>query len=128
MAFAHKSTTDKHGRLKAAEIFRSGQPVYRGSLIWYSRRCGSPRCKCAQGQLHQGWALSVSVGGKTQVVYIPNKLRQEVAAGLRRHKDLGKLLERISKADTGMLRKRARRYKRQRLRRKNGRNITPNLA
>jgi len=103
--------TARRGRLNAAEILQSAQPIYRGSLIRYSRCCGSPRCKCAQGQLHQGWALSVSVEGKTQVVYIPNELRQEVAAGLRRHEELSKLIERISKADTKMLRTHARRNK-----------------
>ena len=106
-----ESTAAKHGHLKAAEIIQSGQPVYRGSLIRYSRRCGSPRCKCAQGQLHQGWALSVSVEGKTQVVYIPDELRREVAAGLRRHEQLSELIEQISKADTKKLRTRARRNK-----------------
>lgn len=108
---AKESTAEKRGHLKAAEIIQSGQPVYRGSLIRYSRRCGSPRCKCAQGRLHQGWALSVSVEGKTQVVYIPDELRREVAAGLRRHEELSKLIERISKADTKKLRTRARRTK-----------------
>ena len=106
-----RSTATKRGHLKAVEIIQSGEPVYRGSLIEYSRRCGSPKCKCAQGQLHRGWALSVSVEGKTQVVYIPDALRQEVAAGLRRHEDLSKLIERISKADTQKLRTRARRNK-----------------
>ncbi len=106
-----KSTATKRGRLKAVEIIQSGQPLYRGSLIRYSRRCGSPKCKCAQGQLHQGWALSASVEGKTQVVYIPNELRREVAAGLRRHAELRKLIERISKADAKKLRTRARRNK-----------------
>jgi len=108
---ARESTATKRGHLKAAEILQSGRPVYRGSLIQYSRRCGSPRCRCAQGQLHQGWALSVSVEGKTQVVYIPDELRQEVAAGLRRHEDLSKLIGKISKADTQKLRTRARRNK-----------------
>ncbi len=106
-----ESTATKRGHLKAVEIMQSGQPVYRGSLIRYSRRCGSPKCKCIQGQLHQGWALSVSVEGKTQVVYIPDELRREVAAGLRRHEELRKLIEQISKADTKKLRTRARRNK-----------------
>jgi hypothetical protein len=106
-----ESTATNRGHLKAVEIIQSGQPVYRGSLIRYSRRCGSPRCKCAQGQLHQGWALSMSVEGKTQVVYISDELRREVAAGLRRHEELRKLIERISKADTKKLRMRARRNK-----------------
>lgn len=99
------------GHVKAADILRSGKPIYRGSLIQYARRCGASGCKCAQGQLHKGWALSLSVAGRTEVVYIPDDLRQEVAAGLRRHKDLIRLLERIAKADTQALRKRARRYK-----------------
>ncbi len=106
-----ENTATKRGHLKAVEIIQSGQPVYRGSLIRYSRRCGSPKCKCARGQLHQGWALSVSVEGKTQAVYIPDELRREVAAGLRRHEDLSKLIERIIKADTKKLRSRARRNK-----------------
>jgi hypothetical protein len=98
-------------RLSAAEILGSGQPVYRGSLIQYSRRCGAAGCQCSRGELHTGWALSVSVGGKTRVVYLPEHLRREVAAGLRRHKDLVGLLEKIAKADTEALRHRARRYK-----------------
>lgn len=108
---ARESTSTKRGHIKAVEIIQSGQPVYRGSLIRYSRRCGSPKCKCAKGQLHQGWALSVSVEGKTQVVYISDELRRKVAAGVRRHEELSKLIERISKADTKKLRMRARRNK-----------------
>jgi len=98
-------------RANAAAILRSGQPLYRGSLIQYSRRCGAAGCQCAQGKLHRGWALSLSVSGKTQVVYIPDGLRQGLAAGLRRYKDLAALLERIAQTDTRTLRQRARRYK-----------------
>jgi hypothetical protein len=98
-------------RLSAADILRSGQPIYRGSLIHYSRRCGAAGCQCSRGELHTGWALSVSLRGKTRAVYIPDDLRREVAAGLRRHKELVGLLERIAKADTEALRQRARRYK-----------------
>jgi hypothetical protein len=101
-------------RLTAAEILRSGQPVYRGSLIQYARRCGAAGCQCSRGQLHRGWALSLSIHGKTQAVYIPDSLRGEVAAGLRRHRNLLALLERIASVDTGALRQRARRYKKRR--------------
>ena len=101
-------------RLTAADILRSGEPVYRGSLIQYSRRCGAAGCQCSRGQLHRGWALSLSMRGKTQAVYIPDSLHREVAAGLRRHRNLLALLERIASADTGTLRQRARRYKRRR--------------
>ena len=98
-------------RISATAILRSDQPVYRGSLIQYSRRCGAAGCLCSRGQLHTGWALSVSIRGRTQAVYIPDTLRRAVAAGLRRHRDLLGLLERIARADTKGLRQRARRYK-----------------
>lgn len=98
-------------RLTAADILRSGEPIYRGSLIQYSRRCGAAGCQCSRGQLHTGWALSVSIRGRTQAVYIPDELRRAVAAGLRRHKDLMALIERIARADTEGLRRRARRYR-----------------
>ncbi len=53
----------------------------------------------------------MSMEGKTQVVYIPDELRREVETGLRRYKELRKLIERICKADTKKLRTRARRNK-----------------
>lgn len=99
-------------RAKAGDILKGGEPIYRGSLIRYSRRCGAENCRCAEGQLHRGWALSLSLKGKTRVVYIPDELGAEVAAGLKRHKNLSRVLERIAQADTSKLRKRARRYKR----------------
>ena len=98
-------------RVSAAAILQSGEPIYRGSLIKYSRRCGAAGCQCSRGQLHIGWALSVSIKGRTQAVYIPDDLCREVATGLRRHTDLMGLLERIARADTEGLRRRARRYR-----------------
>lgn len=111
---ANSPTKRNPPRLTAAEILQSGEPVYRGSLIQYTRRCGAPRCQCSRGQLHRGWALSLSIRGKTQAVYLPDSLRREVAAGLRRHRNLLALLERIASEDTGALRQRARRYKKRR--------------
>jgi len=104
----------EQNRRKAADILQTPDPIYRGSLIRYSRRCGSARCRCAKGQLHQGWALSFSRNGKTQVVYIPDELCSEVAAGLKHHKELSRLLDQIAQADSLRLRERARRYKKRR--------------
>ena len=114
MSSANSPTPPRSGlppRRTAADILRSGQPIYRGSLIQYSRRCGASGCQCSRGELHTGWALSVSLGGRTHAVYLSEDLRREVAAGLRRHKDLVGLLEKIAKADTEALRHRARRYR-----------------
>ena len=108
---AKKKRNPDRRRVRATDILKSGEPIYRGSLIQYSRRCGAPSCKCARGQLHKGWALSLSMEGETKVVYIPDRLRREVAAGLKRYKDLTRLLELIAKTDTEALRKQARRYK-----------------
>jgi hypothetical protein len=101
---------DPGARTILAELITSNRPMYRGSLIQYSRRCGNAKCRCAQGELHTGWALSYSVGGKTRVVYISGDLRESIAEGLADQKRLQELVERVISEDIESLRKRARRY------------------
>lgn len=103
--------TKTHPRAKAREILRAGKPLYRGSLIQYRRRCGARGCKCSRGELHEGWALSFSSSGKTQVVYIADKQKRQIAEGLKRYARLQQLLEQIITSDVAALRERSRRYK-----------------
>ena len=116
MASSPPTTTAAGPRWRAGvmRILGSGKPVYRGTVLRYRRRCGAAGCKCARGRLHSGWALSLSVGGRTEVVYLPARLRKEVAEGLRRREELAALLERITRVDIATLRTGARRYRKRR--------------
>lgn len=60
-------------------------PVLRGTLITMRRRCGKPGCRCAQGQLHEGPALSVSLSGRSVTVSLHPADVPAVAAALARY-------------------------------------------
>ena len=50
-----------------------------GSLSLTHRRCGRPRCHCAQDQQgHPVWSLTFMVEGKKRVEHIPNAWVEEV--------------------------------------------------
>ena len=61
--------------------------MVRGSIVTTRRRCGTASCRCARGELHEGVALSVSLGGKTTLVTLKNDGEvAEVAAALERYR------------------------------------------
>ena len=41
--------------------------VVRGTVIKLRRLCGKPNCRCADGRLHESWALSYSLEGRTRM-------------------------------------------------------------
>lgn len=63
------------GRLPAVD------EVLAGSLATQGRRCGKPRCRCADGQLHGPYTyLSVPGRGRgSRLVYVPAALAEVVA-------------------------------------------------
>jgi len=61
--------------------------MVRGSIVTTRRRCGTASCRCARGELHEGVALSVSLGGKTTLVTLKDDGEvAEVAAALERYR------------------------------------------
>jgi hypothetical protein len=60
--------------------------VLRGTLITMRRKCGKPTCRCAQGQLHEGPALSVSLSGRSITVALRPADVPAVEAALARYR------------------------------------------
>jgi len=54
--------------------------VLRGSLTVMRRRCGSPGCHCARGELHETPVLSYKQEGKTQAEEGREALRAHLEA------------------------------------------------
>ena len=56
-----------------------------GSLVLAHRRCGKPRCHCAEGTAHPFYSLTFMLGGKKRVESIPaewiDAVRPAVDAG-----------------------------------------------
>ena len=66
------------------------------SLVQIARRCGRPGCHCARGELHVGHYLTRSVAGKTQTVYVPVDLVDEVRAWIGEYQRLRQLIRESS--------------------------------
>jgi len=61
-----------------------------GSLIYRRRRCGKPKCACAdpQHEGHGGWVISKKVSGRTVMSTVPSEeqlpvIEQQLAEGRR---------------------------------------------
>jgi hypothetical protein len=63
-----KRRHELRGRLRTLAAL----PLMRGSVVERVRRCGKPRCACADDPAarHPGLYLSVHVDGRTQVVHL----------------------------------------------------------
>lgn len=60
--------------------------MLRGTLITMRRKCGKPTCRCVQGQLHEGPALSVSLSGKSITISVRPAEVPAVQAALERYR------------------------------------------
>lgn len=54
-----------------AEMALGRSGMLQGSLYERRRRCGRPKCRCAQGRLHRGMALAVGPAQSRRIVTIP---------------------------------------------------------
>ena len=74
-----------------------------GTLVRKSRKCGNPKCACANGgPLHPSCTVTSKVSGKTKAVYIPVDMVPEVETWVANHrrvkgllKEIGELAERL---------------------------------
>ena len=94
----------ERGRKALMRKLASWGAFVRGSVVLMKRRCTYPRCrKCASGQGHPTWVLTVSRQGKTHTVYLgPRRLAQaqRMAQNYRR---LLALIEEIAEVNLALL-------------------------
>ena len=84
------------------------QAVLRGSLIERYKRCGNPRCRCANGPGHgPKFYLSVSrTGASPQMDYVPQAEYERVSQSLANYSQIREILEQISEINHELLRRR----------------------
>ena len=73
------ATLKKKLRHKLAALGKK-QPFIVGSLVKIHRRCGNPNCRCARedGRKHPAHLLTTKIKGKTQALYVPVDMVEEV--------------------------------------------------
>ena len=78
---------------------RRVKPFIQACLSITKKRCGNPKCRCAQGQpIHETAVLTWKEGQRTRTLYVPVKLREEVAKWVEEGKRLKALMAQMSEA------------------------------
>jgi hypothetical protein len=79
--------------------------MIRGSVVRLKGKCGKPNCACAHdpGREHIRYYLSSSEGGRTQMVYIPQKRLPEVEEGIRAWKIFKETAKELAEANLAMI-------------------------
>jgi hypothetical protein len=97
-------------RNRVDEIVAATGKMLWGSLGAVYRRCGRKGCHCAAGEKHGPvFYLTRSEDGRTRNIYVPEELRQEVAAGVaayRRYRELGQEIAESNAQRLGLGKKR----------------------
>ena len=81
----------------------SDKPVIKGSVYELKRKCGKPRCKCAQGELHSRMVVSASEKGKTILRVIPHGFLVEVQGKVGRYQQLRRARTRLVEVHRKMI-------------------------
>lgn len=79
--------------------------VARGTVIKLRRLCGKPNCRCADGRLHESWALSYSLEGRTRMVPLSKEVVPVARLAVKAYRKQAQRLE--AQALQGMRRLRA---------------------
>jgi hypothetical protein len=95
--------TNERGK-RALERLRKIKPFVQASLSLTKKRCGNPRCRCAQeGPLHEVALLTWKKENRTRTLYVPIELRQEVERWVQEGKLLKRLVAEVSQAQREFL-------------------------
>ena len=92
---AHLPAKERQARSRLAQLLHE-KPFLIGSLVSMPRVCGKPGCRCAQGELHPGLYLSLRVGEKRQMIYVPQSLEAKVRQWVKTYQEVWRLMEQVS--------------------------------
>ena len=86
------------GRMLEARVkqLHARGPVLAASLVQIAKHCGRAGCRCQKGHKHIGHYLTLKRKGKTQTVYVPLDLVEDVRAWIQEHRRLKKLSQEIT--------------------------------
>lgn len=74
------------------------EPFLRGSLVDSTFKCGKDNCWCKRtNKGHPACYLSMRVGSKRKMIYVPKDRESLIRGWVKNHKDIIKGIEKISK-------------------------------
>lgn len=74
------------------------KPFLRGSMVKRTARCGKDNCWCAkEGTGHTACYLSIRIGQKRKMVYIPQSSEKEAREWVMTYRQINKQIAKISR-------------------------------
>lgn len=93
-------------RRRVARQIPDLEAVIAGSLQNQRRRCGKEGCRCARGELHGPYLyLSLRAGRRTQMLYVPAELADQVRQAVTVNTEVHAALAEISAINLELLRR-----------------------
>jgi hypothetical protein len=82
--------------------------LIKASLSVNRRKCGNPRCRCSEGELHESLAFTFKdKGGGSVMVHVPAHLEQEARKAHRDYAELKELVDELSEVNLAIFKAKA---------------------
>lgn len=94
---SHRPHAEREARSRLVKRC-ADQPLLHGSLVTMRRACGKSGCRCNEGQLHVSLYLSVRVGRRRKMIYVPGELEAQVREWVASSQEVDRLLEIVSQS------------------------------
>jgi len=78
-------------------------PVLRGSVVELGATCGNPNCRCTRGEKHLKYYFSMSLKGKTKLIYLGKSRAPFAQQYLKNYKILLAIVEEMSTINLELL-------------------------
>jgi hypothetical protein len=89
---------ERQARSRLRQLLNNAEGFVHGSLIEMARRCGNPKCRCANDDQHKHCSpyLGQTRKGKTSMIYLGRDLEVQVRQWIDNYQQAVDLLEELS--------------------------------
>lgn len=78
---------ERRARSRATQLIHD-KPLIVGGLVEMVRTCGKSNCKCATGEKHKSWCVSLRHKGKRKMIHVPRACEDAVFEGIKAYQRL----------------------------------------
>ena len=94
---SHLPAGQRAVRSRLAQLIHSKR-LLRGTVVTMSRTCGKQGCKCTRGNKHLSLYLSIRVGKRRRMIYVPADHENAVRSWVGNYREAEGLIEQLSQA------------------------------
>jgi hypothetical protein len=99
------SASERRFRSRIAQL-ATGDWFLRGTLNSRRLTCGKPKCRCAQGSLHECLYLVQKQQGKVRQIFVPKAWQKRVRQAVSSYQQMQQFIEEVSELEWKRLRER----------------------